>query len=533
MKSIFWIVGLIISPIIAILAFVGINVPLIIFDCLLKLINVVSGSALFNQLIKGVHKFNPNDPIFIVYMIMVGISLFLIIFSIVKVAAKQSFNPSNQNAKTTLSRKLIWILYWMIGIFIVPIIFSATTLLISVISSIFSYNSLTITPLEKNIIINALNEYQLNFNKLIDSNNSLMQFLNDNKLLINNSVNVDELLKDLNYQNNYLNAFNKELNSLISSIKITSNNYLTKKEAILINHLTNELNNFVTPNTSDLNYFLISTSDPILVPGVSILNNFLNSQNLLTNIFAKGVLVDSVFIKLDHIYYSNSGEHFIGWRAEKLTLQIISSIYDTQITNLFNIPFKEIGTLFLNDSGSATTIFRIIFGCLLSVGLFFLMLNILLKLAKRTFELLYLMMLSPLAIANGISDNGEKCDLWLKTTTGKMIVVFFSSICFQLLQIIIIPIFDWSNNINFYNNEFVDSILSFILSMIVFFASLISIREIIEQVATSLGDSSRLNNAGGTTRNLVKQSAQSLLKKSNPAVAAASTASTVAKSVLA
>lgn len=107
MKILLSIVGLIISPIIAILAFVGINVPLIIFDCLLKLINVVSGSALFNQLIQGTHKFDPSDPIFIVYMVMVGLSLFLIVFSIVKVAAQKSFNPSNQNVKSTLSKKMM------------------------------------------------------------------------------------------------------------------------------------------------------------------------------------------------------------------------------------------------------------------------------------------------------------------------------------------------------------------------------------------------------------------------------------------
>lgn len=498
-KGLFWLLFVVLSPIVAVLAFIGINVPLILFDALLKLINIVSGAALFNQLISGVYQFNANDPVFIIYMIVIGLSLFLIIFAIIKVGSKSALNPNfenKSNTKNLFSKKIKWIVIWVFGIFIIPIIFSIATVLMSLISSVFSINSYTYNPYSSQIISEVINGYKNGINNLILDNQKLYDFVILNKDKFASEIDVNLLLRGLTEQKNYLNDFLIKLNSLR-----LNENFFTEDSANLLNELINNINKFILVDTSDLNYWLINFGlEPEKSEGIQLISNFSNNQNLLSKIFGGGININGSSLKLDTIYYHNAGAYYEGWRAEQLTLELASSIYGWKVTNLFYIPFAEITSSSTEDSFSSTILFRIIFGCIASIGIFFVMLNILIKLAKRTFELLYLLIISPLAIAQGISDNGEKYDLWLKTTIGKMIIVFFASLLFQLLQILSTPLFDWTNSLIFDNNSFINEILKMILVIVVFFASLIAAREIIEAVASTLGDSSKLNNAGSTAR---------------------------------
>lgn len=498
-KGIFWLIFVVLSPIAAILCFIGINIPLILFDCLLKLINLVSGASLFNQLISGVYQFNPNDPVFIIYMIVIGLSLFLIIFAIIKVGSKSALNPNFEtktNTKNLFSKKAKWIVLWVFGIFIIPIIFSISTVLMSLISSVFAINSYTYNPYNVETINAVINGYKNTINNLIIDNQKLLDFVNTHKDKFSSDVDVNLLIRELIEQKNYLNNFLSNLNSL----KL-NDNFLTENSANLLNQLINDINKFSQVNTSDLNYWLINFAiDPEKSQGIQLINNFTNSQNNFIKTIANGINVNGSFLKLDTIYYHNAGKYYDGWRAEQLTLDLASSIYGWKVTNLFYIPFAEITSSSTEESFNSTILFRIVFGCIASIGIFFVMINILIKLAKRTFELLYLLMISPLAIAQGISDNGEKYDLWLKTTTGKMIIVFFASLVFQLLQILSTPLFDWTNSLNFDNNIFINDILRMVLVVVIFFASLIAAREIIEAIASTLGDSSKLNNAGLSAR---------------------------------
>jgi uncharacterized membrane protein AbrB (regulator of aidB expression) len=73
-------------------AITGINVPLIILDLLLKLINIVSGNAFFKSIFS--QAFEPTNPIFIIYISIFLISFVLSLLFIIKASLQSTMNYS-------------------------------------------------------------------------------------------------------------------------------------------------------------------------------------------------------------------------------------------------------------------------------------------------------------------------------------------------------------------------------------------------------------------------------------------------------
>ena len=70
--------------------FVGINIPLIVFDLILKTIGFVSGSTFFSSIMSG--GFSWDTPIFITYMTVFILTLIMTIAYTITYSVKRVYN---------------------------------------------------------------------------------------------------------------------------------------------------------------------------------------------------------------------------------------------------------------------------------------------------------------------------------------------------------------------------------------------------------------------------------------------------------
>ena len=500
-------------------AITGINVPLIILDLLLKLINIVSGNAFFKSIFS--QAFEPTNPIFIIYISIFLISFVLSLLFIIKASLQSTMNYSefrDKNHNKSMIHKWKWLGFWGIGFILVPSIFLLVNFVISQISGIFGNgffgNALLTTEdwiYYKSLLDIEIFNFQSNILNWKNELNKLDPALGlDAKLvdaLINELTDIDSRIDNIKHNLNLV--LHKEtglfdMNSLKwvqDLFRVLEKNILTLSSKFYNNGIFSSLLDIrPNPENTYLDLFLTSSSEITNV----IKGGFDNNEKSLTlsNFIIRGI----------------SGYPTNNYIPEPLTLQLSKLIYGVEIWELFptykyfdGFTNGLLGFLnfifygFLRIAGyvfNAKRLLSLLLGTFFTAVILSSFLGILLMLAKRIFEFVGLILISPVVLANGINDSGSKFELWFKTILGKQLLVLSVSFAISIFNLLIYPLVKASDaifvNIGIFGpiHTIGASIALIVLKGLMLVASSMAMVEFIEWLNIVLNADSKITSVG-------------------------------------
>ncbi len=490
--------GLMIISVISIIL-TGFNPLILLFDLIIKSINILSGNALIQAAINGV--FTPDSPIFIVYITIFVVSFLLLIFKLIKnslsdIAIGSDFgNAGKEKVQTFSKSKLKWIAVWLISWITLPFAFGILMYVINLFANLFALTPLSIN----NIFIFTTEDWKTSvasMHQTISTQANIVEtFLNTffpkdiSKVelpnwLYNQGVELDTWKTFLGElaKNTDAIAYKESMETLLSKMNVlletapiwnVDANRLVQmplsETQSLINGLINKINDingFINGNNIPFAKLEVGINTTLNSPifgniftgNAELMNKItsctLNNANLVKAI--PDVIVDA-FNKSKLTGIANFGfegqsieNNEITFRPERLTLSLASSLYQMPIysysMNAFargtaNIPvIGIIVSLFDNVSWVLSNPINLIDLIVSTTALAFCFttfFSITIMFAVRIFDFFSAIITAPMAAISGLNDNGEKFQVWFKTFFGKALIVFIVSLAISIFVIVI------------------------------------------------------------------------------------------------
>lgn len=464
------------SIIISILVFttlIGINIPIMIFDLILKTISFVSGSAFFNSIFSDVQWW--TSPIFITYTTIFVLTLIMSISYTITYSVKRVYNKidldSNKGFTTSdFFKRYKFLVYWLVGFFLVPFLVNLLLVGVSALSSLFGleilsngiYDKFTIQEttiyfhnisLKSNSYLGVLKELLL---KLEDIKSVPNIDSNDLEQLNNQIKNIQGLIKGLEGFIVEIDKFNTIIQgSEWNKDNLDKFNFFLTRIIEIKNNVLGYSNNIDVGLLKSL-FEIYSISPPVngeLIPNIdTYFDEFLTMKSSFGEIVNKGEESKGHYlnISLNNLATLNSNKR--EYISEKTTMILSEILYGEPILD----PFQN-----LHDNGWIGGTFDIIWKILSNIvslitnwkdslilitktiALVFVLssfMNIAINFGKRTFQLLGLVIVSPYFFVSGIKDEGKKLTIWFETVIGKILLIVFVSLSIQIWSILLLSL---------------------------------------------------------------------------------------------
>jgi len=441
----------------------GINIPLIILDIILKLINVISGNAFFSSIFS--QAFDPSNPIFIIYISIFLISFVLSLLFIIKESLRSTMNHSafrEKNRNKTMIHKWKWLGFWAIGFIIVPSGFFLMNFIVSQISGIFGSGFFGINILTgkdwliyENLLIKKIDNLNTNINNWLLALENIDPALDYDANLINIlKTKLDMIQKSLHsIREDILKIFDTGILN-IDQLKVVQNLFLGLDQQIT------DLNSAFAANGA-----LYPLIDLTNLENINYLNIFIDSYSGVNNIVIGNFeQINNKSLSIGNFIIRGINGNVTGaYIPEPLTIELSKLIYGYELWELFPPSLNNVGGSF-GPSQLVKLIISALFNVLsilfsitkflqMFLGTFFVavilssFIGIALMLAKRTFEFIGLILISPVVIANGINDSGSKFELWFKNILGKQLLVLSVAFTISIFNMLVSPILIASDSI--------------------------------------------------------------------------------------
>ncbi len=501
----------------------GINIPLILLDLILKTLNIISGNAFFKSIFS--QAFEPSNPIFIIYISVFLISFVLSLLFIIKASLQSTMNHNEfkeKNRNKSMIHKWKWLGFWAIGFILVPLIFFLINFIISQISGIFGGNFFGIAGLTS--------EDWINYEEILN-----LKIENFNTNISNWITGLENLDPNLGYDVNLINILKTKLINIqaeISEITVLLKDVFNNQSGILDSDILKKIQTLfieLEKNITNLKYNFSSNGElfPLLNIGIepenSYFNSFINSFQEFNNVVIGDFNFgnnDNKNLSLGNFIIRGIDNNITGnYIPEHLTIQLSKLIYGYEKWDLFPPSFAYItgGSIGIFDGfkllGTALAsiftfllnpikLFEMFLGTLFVAIILSSFLGITLMLAKRLFEFVTLIIISPVVLANGINDSGAKFELWFKTILGKQFLVLSVTFAISIFNLLIVPLLKTSDEIILSVDIFGPAysigaaIATLVLKGLMLIASSIAMVEFIEWLNTFLNDNSKLTAVG-------------------------------------
>lgn len=465
------------SFIISILVFttlIGINIPIMIFDLILKTISFVSGSAFFNSIFsEGVEWW--TSPIFITYTTIFVLTLIMSISYTITYSVKRVYNKidldSNKGFTTSdFFKRYKFLVYWLVGFFLVPFLVNLLLVGVSALSSLFGLEILSNGIYDKFTI----QETTIYFHNISLKSKSYLEVLNQllgklNEIKSDPNLNIDNndleqlnnQIKNIQGSINGLEGFIFELgkfNTIIQGSEWNKNNldefnfFLTKIIEIK-NNILGYSNNIDVGLLKSLFEIYTPPVNGELIPNIdTYFDEFLKIKSSFGEIVNTGEEIDGHYldISLNNLATLNSNKKV--YISEKTTMILSEILYGKPIID----PFQN-----LHDNGWIGGTLDIIWKILSNIvslitnwkdslilitktiALVFVLssfMNIAINFGKRTFQLLGLVIVSPYFFVSGIKDEGKKLTIWFETVIGKILLIVFVSLAIEIWSILLLSL---------------------------------------------------------------------------------------------
>ncbi len=423
--------------------YVGINIPLIVFDLILKTIGFVSGSTLFSSIMSG--GFSWDSPIFITYMTVFILTLIMTIAYTITYSVKRVYNKidldGNKGFTTSdFFKRYKFLIFWIVGFFLVPFLVNLLLIGVSSLASLFGLDVLTnydkftkddtLWYLQK--ITSDAGVYKNQLNTLLAELKIILKNNTDGTIILapNDLVKLQNQISYIETSISKLSILEQEINKLIGEIKIGNSDFVGNISSSINNIITlkNEFMN--TINSFNYNFLEnIIVKYPTLTPNLELnwFETFLKQTKdfeKLVNMGEKVKTDDVLSISLNNLATLNSNKK--EYISEKTTQILSTIIYGKNILNPFIFNFSG-GNIFVM--------------LIQTIGLIFTLstfMNIAINFGKRTFQLLGLVIVSPYFFVSGIKDEGQKLTIWFETVIGKILLIVFVSLSIQIWSILLV-----------------------------------------------------------------------------------------------
>ncbi len=481
-------VGICIVSVICIIL-MGFNPLFLVFDLIVKSINVISGNALIQQVINNT--FNPQYAVFIIYITVFITSFLLLMIKLIKNgihdlgSSKFEIATSKEKVNTFSGTKLKWIIIWLVGWICLPFAFGIIMFVINIFANMFALNSLTINTLFKYTpeqfdtaitqIRNALTATSNSINDII-----ITYFPKDIDSVSVVPIELEKVGINLEQYKAILNEF--KTNADAQTFLATINNFKNKIDAIsqlkiftydkssimnvskiemapLVNELSTKINALledVAPNNfhyGDLEIVLSNLAtknnwDANVKSGLyNIVSNFRTTiEKAPANLILTFKNTDLLNLGQYGIDGQKSNVNDIGYLPEPLTCKIASALYQQNVINwtmtisssssVSKIPIIGQFITVINNIGSVLSdpisIIDILIPTFAFAFCFTTFWAILIMFASKFFDFMSMLLIGPFASITGISDNGEKFQVWFKTFFSKALIVFIISLSLAL-----------------------------------------------------------------------------------------------------
>ena len=433
--------------------FVGINIPLIVFDLILKTIGFVSGSTFFSSIMSG--GFSWDSPIFITYMTVFILTLIMTIAYTITYSVKRVYNKidldGNKGFTTSdFFKRYKLLIFWIVGFFLVPFLVNLLLIGVSSLASLFGLDVLTnydkftkddtLWYLQK--ITSDAGVYKNQLNTLLAELEIILKKHTDGTITLapNDLVELQNQISNIGTSILKLNVLEQEINKLIGEIKIGNSDFVGNISSSINNIIT--LKNDFINSTNSIKYSIL---EDIIIKYHTLTPNLFETLlikskefEILVNTGIKVKTDDILSISLNNLSTLNStSKEYI---SEKTT-QILSNILYGEptidpfkpsssinlgnfIPKLFSLFSKEGLVLIIQTIGLAFTLSTFM--------------NIAINFGKRTFQLLGLVIVSPYFFVSGIKDEGQKLTIWFETVIGKILLIVFVSLSIQIWSILLV-----------------------------------------------------------------------------------------------
>lgn len=418
--------------------FLGINVPLILFDKAMWIFEIVSGGDLVKTIIFG-QEFNwtTENTFFVIYIAVAVVSMLILTVVFVTKMVGKTLGLNNDNLKSQRKSLLFWFFAFIGGFLLVPLCFFVMNTITTGLSILFGgqnvfykTTSLSVSEIKNSLSYNA---------------NEINSFL-------------EKLTNYKNYINDNIDAFNKEFDETIIKDLLRQIDKSIDSFNEIVNKI-NKLNNEISGSLSDSQKEMIRTINSDLSNAINTLQSKIITSDVSYDFTIDGTtyeiaskydeLVSMNSLKISHLLTiadpSDNNQTSLGWINESYsyypTKPITKKLMEVFLPASVSLYDPYVGFAFssiydLATNGIAYLLLKIVVGMPALSFLAFTVCSIVIGLFLRVVKLLYLLITSPYVISAGITDDGAKFSVWWRNVIVTFSYIFIASFAFNIYSIV-------------------------------------------------------------------------------------------------